>query len=53
MALEAEKFPAVCGCALDPRLEVYQDSPFCNLRAQNRQYRVHLLRDLLYYDRSP
>ena len=53
VALEAEKFPAVCGCAVDPLLEVYQDSSFRDLHVQNLRNRVHLLRDLLYHDRSP
>ena len=52
VALEAEKFPVVCDCALILQLEEYQDSLFRDPRVQNRQYRVHLIRHL-YHDRSP
>ena len=52
VALEAEKFPVVCNCVLILQLGGYQDSPFRDLRVQNRQYRAHLIRHL-YHDRSP
>ena len=44
--LEAEKFPAVCDCASSLQPEEYQDSPFRDLRVQNRQYLVHSIRHL-------
>ena len=51
-ALEAEKFLVVCDCALILQLGGYQDSPFRDLRAQNRQYRVQSIRHLCH-DRFP
>ena len=51
-ALEAEKFPVVCDCALILQLEEYQGSLFRDLRAQNRQYPIHSIRHLCH-DRSP
>ena len=52
VALEAEKFPVVCDCALILQLEEYPDSLFRDLRAQNRQYLAHSIHHL-YYDHSP
>ena len=52
VALEAVKFLAVCDCASSLQPEKYQDSPFRDLRIQNHQYRVHLIRHLCH-DRSP
>ena len=52
VALEAVKFLAVCDYALILQLGGYHDSPFRDLRVQNRQYRAHLIRHL-YHDRSP
>ena len=50
--LEAVKFPVVCDCASSLQPEEYQDSPFRDLRVQNRQYLVHSIRHL-FRDRFP
>ena len=50
--LEAVKFPAVCDCVSSLQPEEYQDSPFRDLRVQNRQYLVHSILHLCH-DRFP